>query len=357
MHLSGDKPHYPELLDLWRKLGHNTAMKTLIPLIVSISLLVLVVFGILQYFAVLPMKPISVVPQVLAPTQNEPLASEVPLTTDIFAENLVVPWSMIFTSPDRMLISERSGSIREVRNGVLQTTPLYRFTDVPQSGEEGLMSLVLDPQYAENKWLYAAVAYQNGDNLAVKVVRLTDAATSLENPQTIIENIPAGRFHAGTDMRFGPDGKLYVSTGDSTQRDLAQQLDSLAGKILRLNSDGSIPSDNPISGSPIYSIGHRNPQGLAFQPGTGRLYETEHGPSLFDGPAGGDEINLIQAGQNYGWPLLSHERAREGFMSPLKVFTPAVAPASAEFYDADVIPQFRGSLFFGALAGEGLYQV
>jgi glucose/arabinose dehydrogenase len=164
-------------------------------------------------------------------------------------------------------------------------------------------------------------------------------------------------YHAGCRLGFGPDGKLYITTGDARQPSLAQDLNSLAGKILRINKDGSIPADNPFPGSPVYSYGHRNSQGIAWQPGTGRLYVTEHGPSGSDGPEGGDEINLIQAGANYGWPLVSHDATLEGTESPLIQFTPAVAPSGAAFYGSNVLPMFTGRLFFGALRGEGLVMV
>ena len=148
-----------------------------------------------------------------------------------------------------------------------------------------------------------------------------------------------------------------MTTGDATEGKLAQRLDSLAGKILRLNSDGSRPSDNPFPDSLVWSLGHRNPQGIAWHPKTGVMYETEHGPSLVDGPAGGDEVNVIVAGANYGWPLVSHEKTRDGTVAPITLFTPAEAPASAVIYGGSLLPQFFGNLFFGALKGEGLVRI
>jgi glucose/arabinose dehydrogenase len=126
---------------------------------------------------------------------------------------------------------------------------------------------------------------------------------------------------------------------------------------LRINKDGSVPDDNPFAGSAVWSLGHRNPQGIAWHPVTGELYATEHGPSGFDGPGGGDEVNRIVKGANYGWPVVSHERSREGMISPLLVFTPAEAPASAAFYSGERISQFSNNFFFGALRGEGLWRV
>jgi aldose sugar dehydrogenase len=158
-------------------------------------------------------------------------------------------------------------------------------------------------------------------------------------------------------LRFGFDGKLYVTTGDASNKELAQKSDSLGGKILRMNKDGSIPSDNPFTGSFVYSIGHRNPQGIDFHPVTGQIVSTEHGPSIIDGPAGGDEVNLILPGENYGWPLVSHEKNQDGLIPPLLVFTPALAPASGVFYKGDLMPELENSFLFGALRGQGLFRV
>jgi glucose/arabinose dehydrogenase len=272
--------------------------------------------------------------------------------------DLWVPWSLVFTDTGRMLVSERSGSIREVIGGELQAEPLYEFTDIASQDEAGLMGMVLDPDYVQNDYLYACYSTTGSSGgLADRVVRLLDSDAGLLLDAVIMEDIPAARYHAGCRLGFGPDGKLYITTGDALQPQSAQSLDSLAGKILRINPDGTIPEDNPFPGSPVYSYGHRNPQGLAWQPESGLLYATEHGPSGNDGPGGGDEINLVQVGANYGWPLVSHDGTLEGTQSPLRQFTPAVAPASAMFYASDVLPMFTGNLFFGALRGEGLVRV
>ncbi len=188
----------------------------------------------------------------------------------------------------------------------------------------------------------------------VKVVRFKDG-DSISIITTILDGIPAAQFHAGSELAFGPDGKLYITTGDATERELAQDKDSLAGKILRLSDDGSIPNDNPF-GTAVWSYGHRNPQGISWN-SKGELYETEHGPSGFDGPGGGDEVNKIEKGGNYGWPLVSHTKSLEGTISPLLVFTPAEAPASALIYSGKLFPQFKDNLFFGSLRGENLMRV
>jgi glucose/arabinose dehydrogenase len=158
-------------------------------------------------------------------------------------------------------------------------------------------------------------------------------------------------------LKFGPDGKLYISTGDALSPQVAQDINSLAGKILRVNDDGSIPADNPFPNSPIFSLGHRNPQGITWDAVSGIMYSSEHGPSGFDGPGGGDEINIIVPGGNYGWPLVSHDEVLEGTINPIIQFTPAEAPGSILFYDRDLLPLFKGDLFFGALRGEGLMRL
>ena len=282
--------------------------------------------------------------------------SAAPYVVEEVARGLDIPWSFVFTGPNRLLISERPGKITQMVDGKFpDKKTMYVFKEVSTSGEEGLMALALDPDYTYTKIVYAAVAYKSEAGLAVKVVTLVDRNDHLELGKIIIDNIPAAKYHAGTALIFGPDKKLYISTGEATNKDIAQDLKSLGGKILRLNPDGTIPSDNPFPNSPVYSYGHRNPQGLAWL--NGKLYESEHGPSIFDGPAGGDEINLIQKGKNYGWPLVSHEKKQDGTEVPLKVFTPAEAPASLLAYSGKALPQFTGNLFFGALKGEGLIRL
>jgi len=188
-------------------------------------------------------------------------------------------------------------------------------------------------------------------------VRFIDTGEALREPFTVIDQIPGAKFHSGCRIAFGPDGKLYITTGDSTNKELAQNLNSLAGKVLRIDKDGTIPTDNPFPESAVWSFGHRNSQGLAWHPDTGLLYESEHGPSVFDGPAGGDEINVIEKSANYGWPIVSHEKSREGLISPILTFTPAEAPGSLMIYSGRAFPEWRGDLFFGALKGEGLMRI
>ncbi len=287
--------------------------------------------------------------------KNDSLESSYEIKT--VADNLYVPWSIVFTDSDRMLVTERNGKLRVIRNGILLEQPLKVFEEVSSDGEEGLMGLALDPDYRENKFLYISYAYGSSDNMSVKVVRFKDEGEKLSDEKTIIDGLPAERYHAGCRLRFGPDGKLYITTGDAGERKLAQDINTLYGKILRINPDGTIPADNPFPDNPVWSYGHRNPQGIDWYPGTDILYSTEHGPSGFDGPGGGDEVNIIVKGGNYGWPVVSHRERKEGMISPVLEFTPAIAPASGMFYRSDSIPQFKNNYFFGCLRGSGIMRV
>lgn len=286
-----------------------------------------------------------------------PLVDAVAYKIEVVAQDLFVPWSMVFTSPERMLFTERNGQVHAMVNGVVQDQPLFTASPLSTGGEQGLMGMALHPEYETNKFVYLGYAYPANGGIEVRVDRLVDKGTKLTFEKQIIGNIPAASNHAGTRIRFGPDGKLYISTGDAQERAKAQDKGFLGGKILRLNDDGSTPSDNPASNSRVYSLGHRNPQGFDWHPVTRDMWETEHGPSVFDGPAGGDEVNLIVAGGNYGWPEVSHDKTDPRFESPKIVYTPAVAPASGMFYSGKMFPQFKNNFFFGGLRGEGIWRV
>ncbi|HKO42543.1 MAG TPA: PQQ-dependent sugar dehydrogenase [Pyrinomonadaceae bacterium] len=275
--------------------------------------------------------------------------------------NLEVPWSIVWAPDGRMFFTERPGRVRVYEKGQLAAAPLLSIPDVEESGESGLMSMALHPDFTNNRWIYLAYTFSEGGQ-RVRVVRYRETANGLTERTVIVDDIPAARFHAGCRIRFGPDRKLYITTGDATERSLAQRLDSLAGKTLRVNDDGTIPSDNPFvnqsnARGEIWSIGHRNAQGLDWQPGTNLMFQTEHGPSGFDGPEGGDEVNIVEKSKNYGWPVVHHEENRPGMEAPLLVYTPACAPASAAFYRGSQFPQFKGNFFFGCLRGVRLIRV
>jgi len=275
---------------------------------------------------------------------------------------LEVPWSIVWAPDGRMIVTERPGRVRVVENGTLKPQPLFVVPDVEKSGESGLMSVALHPQFSTNRFIYLSYAYTSSREVRVRVVRFREATEGLVDRKVIIENIPAAQFHAGCRIRFGPDGKLYVTTGDATRREIAQKLDSLGGKTLRLNDDGTVPQDNPFVGQPnarpeIWTLGHRNAQGMDWQPESNLMFQTEHGPSRFDGPEGGDEVNIVEKGKNYGWPIINHTETRQGPESPLLEYTPACAPASGMFYRGSVFHKFKGNFFFGCLRGEMLIRV
>ncbi len=286
-----------------------------------------------------------------------PTKSGTTISVATFVSGLEVPWSMAFTSPARLLVTERPGRVRVVEKGVLQGKPLAVLSDVEASGESGLMGLTLAPDYEKSRLLYLSYAYDSPRGTEVRVVRFRDDGDALSQRTVILEGLPAARYHAGCRLRFGPDGKLYVTTGDATEREIAQDMKSLGGKTLRLNPDGSIPADNPFPGSPVFSLGHRNSQGLDWDPKSGLQVQTEHGPSGFDGPGGGDEVNIVEAGKNYGWPLVHHRDSRAGFVSPVLEYTPAVAPSGACFSRGALLPTFLGDFFFATLRGERLIRV
>lgn len=280
----------------------------------------------------------------------------VPFRVEVVATNLRVPWSIVFAPDGRLFFAERPGRLRVIENGKLREEPILILPDVDARAKLGLMGVTLHPNFAQSHWLYLAYSYREGNGQRVRVARYREANNTLTERTVIIENIPAATNHAGCRVKFGPDGKLYITTGDADRPELAQRLDSLAGKTLRLNQDGSVPQDNPFTGQPgarpeIWSYGHRNVQGLDWQPGTNLMLQSEHGPN------GGDEINLIDRGRNYGWPAIHHQLSRPEMESPLLEYTPSIAPASGTFYRGTVFPQFRGSFLVGCLRGECILRV
>jgi aldose sugar dehydrogenase len=279
-----------------------------------------------------------------------------------YVKGLEVPWSFEFTPDGRLLIAERPGRIRVAKNGHLKKEPLLVLDDVISAGEAGLMGMTLHPHFADNRLLYICYTRKDDDEIKVRISRLKEEKNNLYVDKIILDNIPGATVHVGCRLKFGPDKKLYITTGDAAKSKLAQQLDSLAGKTLRLNDDGSIPDDNPYVKTTnvrkeIWSFGHRNSQGLDFQPHTGLMFQTEHGPSVFDGPPGGDEVNIVMPKKNYGWPVIHHKMAKKGMISPLLEYTPAVAPAGATFYQNDQIKAWTGNLFFACLRGKSLIRV
>ena len=290
------------------------------------------------------------------------------MRVETVATNLEVVWSIVFAPDGRMFFTERPGRIRVMENGKLRDKPFFTVPDIELSGESGLMGMTLHPNFAVNHFVYIAYAYQDTDkNQTVRVARYRETGETFVEPKTIIENIPASRYHSGTRLKFGADGKLYVTTGDATKQTRAQDLASINGKTLRLNDDGTIPDDNPFVGQKgarpeIWSYGHRNAQGMDFQPETNLMFQTEHGPSIIDGVSlfkrtGGDEVNVVERGKNYGWAKISHDTRKNGMETPIVQYSPAVAPASGMFYRGEMFPELKGNFLFGALKGESIVRL
>ena len=277
---------------------------------------------------------------------------------ETFISRLEVPWSLAFAPDGRLFISERPGRVRVAADGQLDPNP-WMTLPVSASGEGGLMGLALDPDFAHDPWVYVCYTFDDAGTQENRISRLRELNGRGASEEILLDRFPGAIVHNGCRLKFGPDGKLYATTGDSFQRSLAQDLGSLAGKILRLNRDGTVPSDNPFGpGSLVYSYGHRNPQGLAFDPQSGALFETEHGPSGEVGFGNYDEVNIIVAGGNYGWPVVVGAPGLAAYRDPLLAFPDvAVPPAGATFYTAALIPQWTGNFFFTSLRGEHLQRV
>ncbi len=286
-------------------------------------------------------------------TPTPDVARPFDVAVEVVAKELTVPWAVDFAPDGRIFITEREGAIRVIQDGVLRLQP-YAEVEMGVRGEGGLLGLAVDPDFASNGFLYVFHTYRNERGLLRnRVLRLVDRGDTAEVSGVILEDIPAERIHNGGRIKFGLDGKLYVTTGDVGAGPLAQNLNSLAGKILRINPDGSIPQDNPFPGSPVYSYGHRNPQGLAWHPVTGQLFATEHGP------VGHDEVNIIQPGANYGWPTVSGVAGTPRFQDPLlESGVETWAPGGAVIYSGEELPEeWQGRLVFGALRGQQLVWV
>ena len=257
-------------------------------------------------------------------------------------ENLTIPWDIAFVGNGEILVTERPGTLLKI--GADSTR--IEIEGVEHIGEGGLLGIALHPNFQVTKWVYLYLTTESADGLTNRVERYRLVGNELTEKTAILGDIPGARYHDGGRIAFGPDGMLYITTGDATREANAQNKNSLAGKILRINADGSVPTDNPF-GNEIYSYGHRNPQGLTWDE-NGNLWSTEHGRS--GALSGLDELNPITRGGNYGWPDSEGDTVLPGTLSPVLHSGPGTtwAPASALYWD--------GSIFFGGLRGETLYE-
>jgi glucose/arabinose dehydrogenase len=284
---------------------------------------------------------------------DTPATKEVAATgPQVIARNLSVPWSIVFTSSDRMLFTERPGRVRVIEKGQLRAAPLHVLSDVVHRAEVGLMGLAVHPDYAKNRWIYLSYGLERAGGLVVDVVRFRDDGTALSGATPIVQNIPAARFHAGCRLKFGPDRKLYITIGESANPSNSQNMRVPNGKLHRINPDGSIPADNPNFGAgalrSIYAVGLRNSFDFTFDPVVrGRIFASENGPGC------DDEMNRIERGGNYGWrpgyPCDDATPDPAYNSNPPLWFAPAqfccVAPTGITVYTGNQIPQWHNHLF------------
>ena len=284
-----------------------------------------------------------------APTGTESLPATESSKPEIVVEGLEIPWEVAFAPDGRIFVTERPGRVRMVRDGKLDPEPMLRI-ETSTGGEGGLQGMALDPGFTANKFVYLYVSSGSGNDLINRVVRYRESNNRLVEPRVLLDNIPGNNNHNGGRLAFGPDKKLYITTGDSQEPSLAQDRTSLAGKILRVNADGSAPEDNPF-GNLVWSYGHRNPQGLAWTT-SGQLFSTEHGPSGDLGLCCRDELNRIDEGGNYGWPVVSGDQRRDEMISPV-----LQSGTSETWAPAGLAVGKDGKLYFAALRGTHLHSV
>jgi glucose/arabinose dehydrogenase len=302
-----------------------------------------------------------------APQEFETLGPKirvVPLVRD-----LVNPWSIAFLPGGDMLITEKPGRLRIVRNGTLDPQPIAGVPQVWAIGQGGLLEVLPHPRFTENQFVYLTYSKpcDAGATTALARGRFDGKALADLRDLFVADNCNTGNPHFGSKLAFGRDGMLYMTIGERGDRNRAQNTAIHGGKILRLKEDGTVPPDNPFIGKEgykpeIFTYGHRNPQGLAFHPDTGVLWENEHGPQ------GGDELNIIERGKNYGWPVVTFGREytgeiitnqpwREGMEQPVLQWSPSIGISGLVIYNGERLPAWKGNFFVGGLSGQHIQRV
>ncbi len=270
---------------------------------------------------------------------------------ETWVHKMQIPWSLVFLPNGDALVSERRGRIQRIPRGQNQPQLYIKIDEVAHVGDGGLMGLALHPQFTQHPFVYAMHSYRVLDQLLNRVIRLRHHGDTGVFDRVVLDNIPGASVHIGGRIAFGPDGMLYVGTGDLWKQPTAQDLKSWAGKILRITPDGQIPKDNPFPDSPVFSYGHRVVQGLAWDPETGVMFNSEHGPSgEWPGVQARDEINIVEKGSNYGWPLVVGAPRIAEYRDPIAMWKEAsVPPAGMTF--------FRGDLFVATLRCQALIRI
>jgi glucose/arabinose dehydrogenase len=305
-----------------------------------------------------------------AQASPQPRASSAKVGAETVAKGLENPWALAFLPDGRILVTERPGRLRIVGKDGKLSAPLGGVPKVQAAGQGGLLDVALDPKFEENRLVYLSFAEPGEGGAGTAVARGRLGETALEQVQVIYRQQPkvSGNGHFGSRLVFGRDGTLFITQGDRQgYREQAQDLDSGLGKLVRINSDGSIPKDNPFVGKSgarpeIWSYGHRSMQAAALHPETGQIWTVEHGAR------GGDELNHPEAGKNYGWPVITYGRdysgakigegtAKAGMEQPVYYWDPVIAPSGAVWYTGDKYPGWKGSLFVGSMSPGALVRL
>jgi glucose/arabinose dehydrogenase len=285
-------------------------------------------------------------------------------------QGLEQPWSLAFLPDGRMLVTEKAGRLRMVSGGRLEPQPIAGLPPVTVHGQGGLHDVALHPQYEKNRLIYLAYAARGADGVGTELARGRLEGHRLEDVQVLFRQSPKGRAgqHFGGRIVFDRAGFVYLTLGDRGERDRAQKPDDHAGSVIRLHDDGRVPADNPFVGKAgwkpeKFTVGNRNMQGAALHPQTGALWTHEHGPQ------GGDEVNVMRAGVNYGWPVITYGvnygigsrigegNAKAGMEQPIHYWVPSIAPSGMAFYTGEQFPRWRGNLFVGALRDQMLVRL
>ncbi len=281
---------------------------------------------------------------------------------EIITETLRRPWGLAFLPGGDMLVTERVGSLRRIERGQLVEAPISGLPKIVEKGQGGLMGIALHPDFEKNRWLYLSYAGKGKGGFGTEVLRGRLDGSQLNDVQVIFKALPKskGGRHFGSRLVFGRDRTLYISLGDRGQRPSAQDLSDHRGSLIRVNDDGSTPPDNPFVGKSkvrpeIYTYGNRNMQGMALNPASGAIWTHEHGPQ------GGDEVNVMKPGVNYGWPVITYGANygfgtqigegthKDGMAQPVHKWVPSIAPSGMTFYTGEAFPSWRGNLFVGSL--------